>query len=82
MGSELYAYFPIESEGVRSQELDELAADSGAAEVPGSGANQIVARLDAASQVERGQEAEIWVDTTTLLFFDPQSGERLGADRG
>ena len=81
MGSELYAYFPIESERVSSQELDELAADSGAAEVPGSGANQIVARLDAASQVERGQEAEIWVDTTTLLFFDPQSGERLGADR-
>jgi multiple sugar transport system ATP-binding protein len=78
MGSELYAYFPIESGGIESKELDELAADSGAAEVPGSGTNQVVARLDAASKVERGQEAEIWLDTRTLLFFDPQSGERVG----
>ena len=47
MGSELYVYFEIESEGVESKELAELAADSGAAEVPGSGTGQVVARLDA-----------------------------------
>ena len=35
MGSELYVYFEIETEGVESKELEELAADSGAAEVPG-----------------------------------------------
>jgi multiple sugar transport system ATP-binding protein len=80
MGSELYAYFPLETEGVQSQELEELAADSGAAEVPGSGVNQVVARLDAASKVSRGEEAELWLDTSTLLFFDPQSGRRLGAE--
>ena len=60
MGSELYAYFKIDAgEGVHSKELDELAADSGAAEVPGSGTDQVVARLDAASKVERGKEAEL-----------------------
>ncbi len=80
MGSELYAYFPLETEGVQSKELDELAADSGAAEVPGSGVNQVVARLDAASKVSRGEEAELWLDTSTLLFFDPESGKRLGAE--
>ena len=62
-------------------ELEELAADSGAAEVPGSGSNQVVARLDAASDVKRGQQAELWLDTAKLHFFDPQSGRRLGADQ-
>ena len=51
MGSELYVYFEIESEGVESKELAELAADSGAAEVPGSGTGQVVARLAPESQV-------------------------------
>ncbi len=80
MGSELYVYFEFESDAIQSKELDELAADSGAAEVPGAGTNQVVARLDAASKVERGAEAELWLDTSTLLFFDPASGARLGAD--
>jgi multiple sugar transport system ATP-binding protein len=78
MGSELYAYFEIESEGVESKELAELAADSGAAEVPGSGSDQVVARLAPESKVKRGEEAELWLDTSKLHLFDPGSGERLG----
>ncbi len=80
MGSELYAYFAIESDRIESKDLEELAADSGAAEVPGAGSSQVVARLDAASEVERGSEAELWLDTTSLHLFDPQTGERLGGD--
>ncbi len=80
MGSELYVYFGIESGGVQSKELDELAADSGAAEVPGSGTDQVVARLAAESEVKRGEEAELWLDTSKLHFFDPETGQRLGAD--
>ncbi|MET0751631.1 MAG: sn-glycerol-3-phosphate ABC transporter ATP-binding protein UgpC [Solirubrobacterales bacterium] len=79
MGSELYVYFEIESEGVDSKELAELAADSGAAEVPGSGIGQVVARLAPESQVRRGEEAELWLDTSKLHLFDPGSGQRLGA---
>ena len=79
MGSELYVYFEIESEGVESKELAELAADSGAAEVPGSGTGQVVARLAPESQVRRGEEAELWLDTSKLHLFDPGSGQRLGA---
>src|SRR3954463_7957112 len=37
MGAELYAHFSVESEGVRSKELEELAADAGGGEVPSSG---------------------------------------------
>jgi multiple sugar transport system ATP-binding protein len=82
LGSELFAYFPIESEGVESQELAELAEDSGAGEVPSSGEGQLVARLDPSSRVAEGEEAELWVDASTLHLFDPQSGENLTAARG
>jgi multiple sugar transport system ATP-binding protein len=81
MGAEKYAYFQVQHEGVQSQELAELAQDSGADEVPSSGEGQIVARLDAASSVARGQDLELWVDATKLHFFDPQSGQSLTADR-
>jgi multiple sugar transport system ATP-binding protein len=77
MGSEQYAYFQLKGEGVHSQELTELAEDVGAGEVPGSGEGQVVARLDAASEVRRGEEAELWVDATKLHLFDPSNGESL-----
>ncbi len=78
MGSEQYAHFDTEG-GIESEELAELAADSGLAETPTSGEHTVVARLDAASQIRRGEEAELWVDATKLHLFDPASGERLGA---
>ena len=77
MGSEKYAYFSIESEGVESQELEELARDSGMDEVPGGGADQVVARLNAASEAKRGESMELWVDVTKVHFFDPESGANL-----
>jgi len=78
MGSELYAYFKFEGERVHSADLDDLAADVGAEDLPSSGEGQVVARLDAQSKVARGDEAELWVDSSKLHFFDPQSGEALG----
>jgi multiple sugar transport system ATP-binding protein len=78
MGSEQYAYFEVAGEGVESQELAELAQDSGLAETPSGGGGQIVARIDAASPIRRGEEAEIWVDASKLHLFDPGSGLRLG----
>jgi len=77
MGSEQYAYFKLEGEIVESDELRELAEDAGAAEVPSSGEGTVVARLDAASQVKRGEEAELWVDSTKLHLFDPETGQSL-----
>ncbi|MGH2954117.1 MAG: ABC transporter ATP-binding protein [Solirubrobacterales bacterium] len=77
MGSELYAYFPVEGEAVSSRELDELAADAGAEDLPSSGEGQVVARLAAASPVKEGEDAELWVDASKLHLFDPQSGASL-----
>jgi multiple sugar transport system ATP-binding protein len=83
MGSEYYAYFVVESEGVSSSELDELAKDAGSADLPQSqGGLQIVARLDAASTARQGQEAELWIDTAKIQLFDPESGRNLLARDG
>jgi multiple sugar transport system ATP-binding protein len=79
MGSELYAHFSLEHGGVQSQELDELAQDAGTAEVPGAGQGKVVARLDPASRVTQGEEAELWVDTDRIHFFEAATGGRIRA---
>jgi multiple sugar transport system ATP-binding protein len=77
LGAEQYAYFQLEHEGVQSDELRELAEDAGADEVPSSGEGQIVARLESASGISRGADAELWLDLTKLQFFDPSDGKNL-----
>jgi multiple sugar transport system ATP-binding protein len=78
MGSEIYAYFTYEGEGARSEQIAELAADAGIADVPGGGEGaQVVARLDADSKVSEGQRARLWLDSSKLHLFDPRSGENL-----
>jgi multiple sugar transport system ATP-binding protein len=82
MGSELYAHFTVATDQeIESQELAELAADAGAGEVPSGGeAGHIVARLDAASKVQEGQEAELWVDALNLHLFDQADGRSLTSE--
>ena len=79
MGSEKYAYLSLESEGVQSDQLEELARDAGMDDVPGAGESQVVARLDAASDISRGDDAELWVDAAKLHLFDPETGESLAS---
>ena len=81
MGSELYAHFSTTSDqAIESEELRELAEDSGAGEVPGAGEKgQIVARLEAASKVQQGAEAELWVNASKVKLFDPKDGRNLTA---
>jgi multiple sugar transport system ATP-binding protein len=79
VGSDLFAHFTIETEGVDSEELKEIAEDAGTTDVPrDAGSEQAVARLSPESKVRRGQEAELWLDTTKLHFFDGQTGRALG----
>jgi multiple sugar transport system ATP-binding protein len=78
LGSEYYAYFNVESEGVSSTELEELAQDTGAADLGQSReGSQVVARLDAETRIKQGEEAELWFDPAHLHLFDPESGESL-----
>ena len=80
LGSDLFAYFHIESEGVQSDQLADLVEESleetGAGEIR-EGHEQIVARLDPTSKVKRRETAQLWADTAKLHLFDPESGESL-----
>ncbi len=78
MGSEYYAYFTAGDERVSSSELEELAQDAGAAELPQSRrGTQVVARLAAESGARQGQEAELFFDSRHLQLFDTESGRSL-----
>jgi len=83
LGSDLFAYFHIESEGVQSDQLADIVEESleetGAGEIR-EGHEQIVARLDPTSKVKRRETAELWADTAKLHLFDPESGESLRSD--
>ncbi|MDQ3851111.1 MAG: sn-glycerol-3-phosphate ABC transporter ATP-binding protein UgpC, partial [Actinomycetota bacterium] len=63
MGSEIYAYFSVQGGEVSSDELADLARDSGMAETPGAGAGgtRAVARLSPESEVREGQRARLWL---------------------
>jgi multiple sugar transport system ATP-binding protein len=83
MGSEYYAYFEVESERVSSAELEELAQDAGAADLPHAGTgSQVVARLSAESNVSQGAEAQLWFNSEHLHLFDLESGRSLLAGAG
>ncbi len=81
LGSDLYAYFHVEAEGIESDQLADLVADrleeTGAAGQR-EGEEQVVARLEPTSQVRKGEKAQLWADTAKLHLFDADSGERLG----
>jgi multiple sugar transport system ATP-binding protein len=77
LGSDVFVYFTKDvGRGVSSAELEELAQDSGRAGASASG-ETIVARLDAATHISEGQDAELWVDTRAIHVFDPASGRNL-----
>jgi multiple sugar transport system ATP-binding protein len=80
LGSDLYVYFHLDSEGVESEHLADVVGDSldeiGAAHLR-EGQEQVVARLDASSGIRRGEKASLWADTSRLRLFDPDSGVSL-----
>jgi multiple sugar transport system ATP-binding protein len=77
LGSDVYVYFTQGREhGVDAAELEELARDSGRADSGASG-DTIVARLDAATRVREGHDAELWVDARAMHVFDPATGRNL-----
>jgi len=82
LGSDLFAYFHVESPGVQSDQLADVIADrleeTGVPEQR-EGQEQLVARLEPASKVKRRDTAKLWADTAKLHLFDPESGENLAS---
>jgi multiple sugar transport system ATP-binding protein len=77
IGSDVFVYFNRGRDtGVSSAELDELAADSGSTDT-GADAETVTARLDAATRVREGTDAELWADGAAIHVFDPATGRNL-----
>jgi multiple sugar transport system ATP-binding protein len=80
-GSDVYAHLTVD--GADAAQLgepviQELAAATDVATedvVPVSG--EVIARLDSSSRIREGGESELWMDTTHLHLFDPDSGSRI-----
>jgi multiple sugar transport system ATP-binding protein len=79
LGAELYAYLPYQGGAEIGAQLDQLAGDLDMEQLSGGSGDesQLVARLDATSQVQEGAEAEIWLDARKIHLFDPETGEAL-----
>ncbi len=73
MGSDNYAYFSVEGGQASAEALAEIAADAG--QPIGSG--QLIARLSPESDVAKGQNAELFYDTSKVSVFDQHSGANL-----
>jgi len=77
IGSDVFVYFTRGRDaGVNAAELEELAADSGRGDT-GGGGDTIVARLDAATRIHEGSDADLWVDGRALHVFDPATGRNM-----
>jgi multiple sugar transport system ATP-binding protein len=71
LGADKYVYFTTSGGGARSEQLAELAADSGAGE------NEFVARVSTESKAAKGQTIQLAFDTSKPLIFDADTGVNL-----
>jgi multiple sugar transport system ATP-binding protein len=71
LGADKYVYFVTSGSGAKSDQLAELAADSGAGE------NEFVARVSTDSKAAKGQPIQLAFDTSKLVIFDAESGVNL-----
>ncbi len=76
-GSDIFAHLSYEASedgGTILSSPDETAPESDAAEAP-----SFVVRLNAASALREGQPGRLWLNTSALHLFDPESGLRIAA---
>ncbi|MFE9651290.1 ABC transporter ATP-binding protein [Streptomyces sp. NPDC006365] len=77
LGSDVYVYFTAEGGPATTTELEELATDSGLRDTGAKAAQQIVARLDAATRAREGEPVELQVDMAKAHVFNPATGANL-----
>jgi multiple sugar transport system ATP-binding protein len=80
LGTQTLVHFAVNAPVVLTEDMKELAADIGGEQVDKleqqaqAGRNDFVAELDPKSKASQGDDVELFVDTTQLHFFDPESG--------
>ncbi len=80
LGSEIMVHFTVDASPAYTDDVRELAKDAGneaAAEARDAGEATLVGRFDPRSKVSIGEQATVAVDTRSLHFFDPETGEGI-----
>jgi multiple sugar transport system ATP-binding protein len=79
LGAELFAHFevPKNRETSASSGLQAVADELREIGVREEHEALTIARIDPASEIAEGDEAELWLDTTRVHYFDADSGENL-----
>jgi multiple sugar transport system ATP-binding protein len=77
LGSDIMVHFTIDATPALTEDVRELAMDVDAAAVQGLEetleGTTMIGRFGAASRVREGETAEVFVDTRSLHFFDPDT---------
>jgi multiple sugar transport system ATP-binding protein len=81
-GSDVYAHLTLDGHDGSGalgepvlRELQAAAVDS--TDAVASPSVEVIARLDSTSRLGEGTEGKLWLDTSRLHLFDPDTGERL-----
>jgi multiple sugar transport system ATP-binding protein len=78
LGSEVIVHATIAAPPARTEQVQELAEDTGAPALAGDEAQApFVGRFSPHSQVAEQAPAEVVVDTRALHFFDPRTGRGI-----
>jgi multiple sugar transport system ATP-binding protein len=86
LGSEIVVHFTIQAPIVLTEDTKELAVDAGAEALESLEAmaeqdrSEFTAALNPKTDAREGEEIELFVDTTRLHFFDPESGLGIYGD--
>ena len=77
LGSEVMAHIEVAAHAAETEELEELAHETGGRSAPAradGGTAVVVGRFDPHSRAKAGDTVEIAVDTRSLHFFDAETG--------
>jgi multiple sugar transport system ATP-binding protein len=82
LGAELIVHVLTDAKPAYTEDVKELARDAGAPDLPGTvlgedNRSAMIGRFAARSRVRAGETSEIAVDTASIHFFDPESGQGI-----
>jgi multiple sugar transport system ATP-binding protein len=81
LGADTYIHFTVNRAPVVTPDIEELLADSGQDASSLGDTTNFIARVSPDIRVRHGDTVELTVDCDKLLFFDPDTGDRVGVKK-
>lgn len=81
LGADTFIHFTVDRQPVITPDIEELLADSGQDANSLGDKTNFVARVSPDIQVKHGDRVELTVDNEKLLFFDADTGHRVGVKK-